>query len=698
VTEARARTLAWGSFAISAALCVGTLVFIVLAWSVPVLPNEFGFRGYGIAFSLVTGGVGAVIASRRSDNAIGWILCGIGVLAAVVIAFGAEYARWALIQEGGRPPGGLYAAWLQEWAWMPTILGLAIVAWIFPDGRFLSRTWRAGMVVAVVLSAIPLTLNAVLPRLTIFAGFRNPLGIDASWIQGAANGASFLLLPTIVGGVVAAARRFRHGSMETRQQIKWLVLSVGFVGAALLYYVTAITIGGAGQDPVGSDPFGKVIEYLAIASFLGVPISIGLGVLKYRLYDIDVVINKAVVYGALAVFITVVYVAVVVGVGTAVGAAGDPLLSAVAAAVVALAFQPARRASQRLANRVVYGRRATPYEVLAELGDRLAGEYASEDVLDRIAATLAGGIGAERVVVWLHVGSDLRPAASWPGDGRAPATVGDVIDTLPRDVEGMRPFPVRHQGELLGAIGVSKPASDPITEADERLVTDLAGQAGLVLRNARLIEDLRASRQRLVAAQDLERRRIERNIHDGAQQQLVALAVKMRLADAMIGKDEARAHELIAQLQAETTDAIDTLRDLARGIYPPLLADQGLVAALNAQARKSAVPVEISPDGVTRYPQEIEAATYFCVLEAIQNVAKYANATRARVDLRATDGGLTFTVEDDGVGFDGNARRGSGLTNMQDRVDALGGRIDVRSAPGRGTVVAGWLPLEVPVR
>ncbi len=237
-----------------------------------------------------------------------------------------------------------------------------------------------------------------------------------------------------------------------------------------------------------------------------------------------------------------------------------------------------------------------------------------------------------------------------------------------------------------------------MTEADERLVTDLAGQAGLVLRNVRLIEDLRASRQRLVAAQDHERRRIERNIHDGAQQQLVALAVKMRLADAMIGKDETKAHELLAQLQVETTEAIDTLRDLARGIYPPLLADKGLVAALEAQARKSAVPVEVSPDGVARYPQEIEAAAYFCVLEAIQNVAKYANASRARVELRATDGGLAFTVEDDGVGFDPSVGRGSGLTNMHDRVDALGGTIDVRSAPGRGTVVAGWLPLEVPAR
>jgi signal transduction histidine kinase len=250
-----------------------------------------------------------------------------------------------------------------------------------------------------------------------------------------------------------------------------------------------------------------------------------------------------------------------------------------------------------------------------------------------------------------------------------------------------------HQGEELGALAVSMPASDPMNPAKERLIRDLAAQAGLVLRNVRLIEELRASRQRLVAAQDQERRRIERNIHDGAQQQLVALAVKLRLADSMLGKDEAKAHTMLSELQDETTGALENLRDLARGIYPPLLADKGLAAALEGQARKSTVPVSVDAGSVGRYPQDVEAAVYFCALEALQNVTKYAAATAARVSLHATNGTLGFEVEDDGCGFDPAAVSGSGLTNMRDRLDALGGALEVRSSPGGGTTIVGRIPV-----
>ncbi|MGH2642143.1 MAG: sensor histidine kinase, partial [Actinomycetota bacterium] len=224
-------------------------------------------------------------------------------------------------------------------------------------------------------------------------------------------------------------------------------------------------------------------------------------------------------------------------------------------------------------------------------------------------------------------------------------------------------------------------------------IQDLAGQAGLVLRNAALIEDLRASRQRLVAAQDHERRRIERNIHDGAQQQLVALAVKLRLADALVGKDEDGAHALLGELHDETSQALEDLRDLARGIYPPLLADKGLAVALEGQARKSAVPVTVASDGIGRYPQEIEAAVYFSCLEALQNIAKYADASVATIRLERSNGTLTFDVTDDGVGFDpAVASHGTGLQGIADRLAALGGALDVRSTPGRGTTVSGRLP------
>jgi signal transduction histidine kinase len=253
---------------------------------------------------------------------------------------------------------------------------------------------------------------------------------------------------------------------------------------------------------------------------------------------------------------------------------------------------------------------------------------------------------------------------------------------------------VRHQGELLGALSVVMPSNDPMNPAKSKLIQDLAAQAGLVLRNVRLIEELRASRQRIVAAQDEERRKLERNIHDGAQQQLVALSVKLALVRAMARKDVDRADAMLGELQAEAKDAMENLRDLARGIYPPLLADQGLVAALDAQARKASIPVEIRANGIGRYTQDVEAAVYFCTLEALQNVAKYAGATSVSVRLSASNGQLAFSVTDDGVGFDPEATsRGAGLTNMTDRLAALGGVVEVESEPGRGTTVTGTVPV-----
>jgi signal transduction histidine kinase len=546
------------------------------------------------------------------------------------------------------------------------------------------------MVVACAVAAVPMVLNALLPRLTIFAGFDNPVGLDEPWVQGAANASAGLVLPVLFGGAAAATVRFRRRSGDERQQIKSLLLAVMAVGLVLTYYGILLGIILA----TGTDPTQGAVwpEYLAIASFLAVPISVAFGVLKYRLYDIDVVINKAVVYAVLAVFITGVYLTVVVAAGSLTGYASNPVLSGIAAAVVALAFQPARRGAQRLANRLVYGERATPYEVLAQLGDRLAGEYAADDVLDRIATALAGGIGADRVVVWLNSGGELRPAAVWP-EGAPAAPIAASVAALTATEDGMRSFPVRLQGEILGAIGVHKPASEPLTPADEKLVGDLAAQAGLVLRNARLIEELRASRRRLIEAQDEERRKIERNLHDGAQQQLVALTVQLGLLERQ-AEDPDTVRASATRLKDALQDALDELRALARGIYPPLLADQGLAAALEAQSRKAAVPTTIESDGIGRYPREIESAVYFCALEALQNVAKYADATSAVVRLGERDGRLEFEIADDGRGFDPTATSyGTGMQGMVDRLDAIGGTLEVSSESGRGTMVLGRITL-----
>jgi signal transduction histidine kinase len=303
--------------------------------------------------------------------------------------------------------------------------------------------------------------------------------------------------------------------------------------------------------------------------------------------------------------------------------------------------------------------------------------------------------------VWLRVGSTLRLEAASPSvkDEGPELTMSD--GQLPEIPGSTASIPMTHHGDLLGAIALDVPASDPLTPEQERLLAELATQAGLALRNVALTADLRhqleeleRSRKRLVKAQDEERRRLERNLHDGAQQQLVAMGVRLRLADQMIDRDPTKAHEMLAEVQSESQEAIDALRDLARGIYPPVLADHGLVAALEAQARKSHVPIEILGQGLERYPQEIEAAAYFCVLEALQNVAKYARASRATVTLAQQGGSIGFEVSDDGAGFDaGNVAKGSGLQNMEDRLAALGGSLTVESSPGAGTTVIGRIPV-----
>jgi signal transduction histidine kinase len=318
-----------------------------------------------------------------------------------------------------------------------------------------------------------------------------------------------------------------------------------------------------------------------------------------------------------------------------------------------------------------------------------------------MATALGEGTGARDATVWLRVGAELRPSATWGSDGAPVKPIPIANGEVPAFGDVSKVAPVRHRDELLGALTVTKPPNDPLSVPEAKLVDDLAAQAGLVLRNVRLteelranLEELRASRQRLVTAQDGERRRIERNIHDGAQQQLVALAVQARIAEGVAGTDPDKARDLLQHLQDGLQQALDDLRDLARGIYPPLLADQGLGAAVEAQARRSTVPVTVEASHVGRYSQEAEAAVYFCILEALQNVAKYAEASGVAVGLRGNPSEIRFDVRDDGRGFDPAATAyGTGVQGMRDRLAALGGALTVDSAPGPGTTVAGVLPV-----
>ena len=430
---------------------------------------------------------------------------------------------------------------------------------------------------------------------------------------------------------------------------------------------------------------------------VGIPAACAIAAFKYRLYDLDIVVKKTVMFGLIALALTAIGLATIALLPTfALGiSSGISLRSVLLGLALGLLVWPFRRFASRIADRVVYGTRATPYEVLSEFSDRMASTYSTEDVLPRMAEILGQGCGADRAAVWLRVGTEIRLAASWPdeadaGSPRIRLIGDDLLDFAGAD----HAFPVRHQGELLGALTLAMPAADPMNPARAKLARDVAAQGGLVLRNVRLIEELRASRQRLVTAQDEERRRIERNIHDGAQQQLVALSVQLRLAESMVGKEPEKERQLLHRLQAATAEALEDLRVLARGIYPPLLAEEGLVVAIESQARKSATPVEVESKNLGRYPQHVEAAVYFCALEALNNVAKYADASSARVRLTARDGTLTFEVADDGVGFDpAETGYGTGLQGMADRLAAIGGDFEVRTRAGSGTTVKGTVPV-----
>jgi len=532
---------------------------------------------------------------------------------------------------------------------------------------------------------------------TNFATALNPVGAPANSVLGTVFNSLgalwFLGLLVLLVAASAPLVRMRRAQGDERQQLKWIAYAVivSAIGVVLLSVAEALP------------GFPQGLSDLAIALGFGcaLPAAAGIAIFKHRLYEIDLVISRTLVYGSLAIFITAVYVAIAVGIGALVGGGGKPnlALSILATAIVAIGFQPVRERVHRVANRLVYGTRATPYEVLSQFSGRVAESYAVDEVMPRMARVLAEGTGAQRADVWLRNGNVWREAAVWPVTADLAESMPAVDGTLP-DIEGTsRLVEVRHQGALLGALGVTKRSGEALTPVEENLLTHLAGQAGLVLRNVGLtadlqarLDDLRASRQRLVSAQDHERRRLERNLHDGAQQHLVAIKVKLGLVEMLLDRDPVRAQQTLEQLKSDTDDALETLRDLARGIYPPLLADKGLRVALESQANKATVPVSVDADGISRYPQDIEAAVYFCVLEALQNVQKYARATHAVVRLREEGESITFSVVDDGQGFDvASMKRGAGLTNMEDRLDALGGELHISSSVGHGTAITGSL-------
>jgi signal transduction histidine kinase len=571
----------------------------------------------------------------------------------------------------------------------------------FPHGRVDSRGQRA---VAVAAYATAVFLGLV-------------LALASDPVPGGAFAAVWCIVVALVAPVLRG--RYARSIGADRERMQWA--GIGALVAADVALVAAVLHALVGWP--------EAIGAVAAAATAGLPLGIAAGCWpRVAPHGGRVFVQLLSIVG-FTVVVSAIYLTVVLGLGHTPDSSADRDvlgLSMLAAAIAAVGYGPARDRLARSATRFVYGARQAPDDVLRTFGRRLTRAVSMDELLLQLAESLTKTMGLRSAEIYRGVGDVLERAASVPDverrpvlltgrerpivaragvSGQAWASVWLPLLMEGRDGSQVRVAPVSHAGDLLGLILVER--GEVFSEDDDRVLADLAREVGLAFHNVQLdaalqttleelrkqAEDLRESRARIVASGDAERRKVERNLHDGAQQRLVALAVNLRLARDVVTDDPDAAAEMLDGLVSEVQETVQELRELAHGIYPPLLVDGGLMPALRAAATRS--PLDVAVEGeVSRYPAEVEAAVYFCCLEALQNAAKHAEGATVEVTVKEEAGGLVFSVVDDGPGFDATvARRGHGYINMSDRVGAIGGTVRWDSSPGEGARIVGSVPL-----
>ena len=642
-------------------------------------------------YPVVMAGVGTLISRRRPENAIGWVMC-ITALFGALIEVETFYVNFIFAGGSFAPVPIGWAVWFSRCLWLPWVmLQLIYLPVLFPDGRLPSRRWRWLLWTAAATTVFAVLARSMDIRLAADLGLSNPAGIPdpAGRIHNAAQAMSLALILLATASLASVFIRLRNARGARRQQLKWFVLAITFSVPA--------AVGGAVADELLNPTF-PLAELLIPTVFVCIPVAVAFAVFRYRLYEIDLVINRTLLYGMLAFVIAAGYVAVVAGAGALVGMSTQvTLLPLLAAGAVALAFQPLRVQLEKLANRLVYGRRADPYDALAALSRQTARMKHSEQLLTDTLCAVCQAVGLPSASIVLRVGDEYRLIVEWP-----PQADPQVASGRPSVERGVALYPVHDQGVELGVMSARIPSGRTLSVADDRLLADVAGQAGLLLRNLGLAADLlarmtelRESRRRLVTAQEQERRRIERNLHDGAQQDLFNLRLGLRQVRTLLERSPDQAAGALVVLEEQADAAWRTIKELARGVYPPLLTSQGIVSALSARARTAPLDVRVRSEEVGRYPAEIEEAVYYACAEALQNAVQHADASTVVISLAQGDGNLTFTVRDDGLGIDPIKATwtGAGMQGMRDRMDVVGGSLEVVSKPGNGCEIRGRVPV-----
>jgi signal transduction histidine kinase len=660
---------------LSVAGIVSAAYLAVSAWALSSGQGEVAGIIYAtVAPSLVVGGVFLLL--KRPEHPIGELLLLCGLASSMVPSI-FEVPTQVVFQQSGAQAWMWVSIWLSQTSLMVGLVLACTLLVLLPDGRSRYARERRFLRFAWIVVVLP-TLAMVSDELVVTSGstfhgvkgIPSPLFIDAlEPIGPMLVGLSTLWYVIFLGAIALLFMRYRATSMRERKQIRW-VLFAGVV--VVLIGVIPAALAGLGVNPsVASSPIVEAV--LAALSITLLPASVVVAVMEPPWIDVDIVIRRSVVYGALSLVILLVYVAVAASVGAAAGAQlGLTLeLAVVLTVVIAILFQPARRRLQALADRWVFGARPTRYEAVTEFGVTIEQTTEPAELLPPLVDTIRRASRLTWVTVSLNDGSKAETGA----------IAGEPILRVPLGAGD----------EQVGEIVCGPKSEGRLDEDDVQLVRTLAGQLALAVRNARLAG-------RIVSAAEAERRRIERNIHDGAQQELVALVARLAMARSAAAEGGLRP-DAIDDMRLEAQQILSELRELAQGIHPSVLSDGGILEAV--EDRCARLPLEVTletSEGLRarRFGDNVEGAAYFFVTESLANVLKHADATRTTISLCYDDGRLLLGVADDGRGFDPDTASAGGLAGLRDRIRALGGTVTVSSAPGSGTRVSASLPVSRP--
>ena len=647
--------------------------------------TTLGYWPNNVVAALALSTVGALVASRRRGHAIGWLFGIAGLLYGTTV-FAGEYGVYALLTDPESLPGGVVAVWIGSWLWIPSGSLVVFSFLVFPDGRLPSPRWRfvallAGLAVCCVTVSsafMPGTLEGSPGSLQI----GNPFGIrgTAALLDAVRTVSTPLVGATALASVAAVFLRFRRAEGDERQQLKWVAYAVVVLAVA----VAASSLSAA----VDRSLFGRM---LFLVGFLSIPVTFGVAILRYRLWDVDIVINRTLVYGALTACVVGLYVLVVGYLGAVFQIRGSFAVSVGAAGVVAVLFAPLKERLQRGVDRLMYGERDEPYAVVSRLGERLEAALAPDAVLPAIVETVREALKLPYAVVAL------------PQDGRfwVAAASGEPPHASPTDPLVL---PLHYGGETVGRLLLAPRSGEGgFSAADRRLLDDLARHAGVAVNGVRAMNDLRRSREGLVLAREEERRRLRRDLHDELAPTLAALSLSAAAVGELIPTDPEGAASANEKLRKTIRATVGDVRRLVYDLRPPALDELGLVGAIEERAARLEADdgdlrvTVVAPDAIPDLPAAVEVACYRIVQEALTNVSRHAGAGACRVRIACPgERVLAVEVEDDGVGLPQRPEGGIGLHSMRERAEELGGTCEIGAATPSGTRIFARFPLAGP--